>query len=76
MSRKRWSELSPATRRVIIVGAAVEGALKAIALLDLWRRPASRVHGSKKAWALAITFVNSAGVLPIVYFLRGRRTDH
>ena len=37
MGRKRWSELSPTTRRLIIVGATVEGALKSIALIDLAR---------------------------------------
>ena len=61
--------------RIIIVGATVEGALKSIALIDLARRPQSQVHGSKKSWALAIAFVNSAGVLPIVYFVRGRRCE-
>jgi hypothetical protein len=73
MVRNRWSELSPTARRLIIAGATVEGALKTIALIDLARRPPSRVQGSKKVWALAITFVNSAGAVPMAYFLRGRR---
>jgi hypothetical protein len=46
---------------------------KAAALIDLARRPASAVRGSKAAWMVSITLVNSLGVLPIVYFLRGRR---
>ena len=52
----------------------VEGLLKVAALVDLTRRPASEVRGSKRAWATAIVLVNSAGVLPVVYFRRGRRT--
>ena len=74
MGSRRWSELSPTMRRLIIAGASVEGALKTIALIDLARRPSGQVHGSKKAWALAITFINSAGAVPIAYFLRGRRS--
>jgi len=73
MRGKRWNELSPRTRRVIIVAASVEGALKTAALIDLARRPPAQIHGSKAAWAVAITLVNSAGAVPITYFLRGRR---
>ncbi len=70
---KRWNDLDPRTRKAILVVGAVDGALKAAALIDLKRRPADEVRGSRKAWAAALTFVNSAGVLPVVYFLRGRR---
>jgi hypothetical protein len=72
-ARKRWSELSPRARRLIVVTSAVEGMLKAAALIDLARRPAGTVRGSKKAWAVSVLLVNSLGILPIVYFLRGRR---
>ena len=74
MAKKRWKDLSPRTRRIILVGSAVDGALKAAALADLRGREAAEVNGSKRRWTLALTFVNSAGVLPVVYFLRGRRT--
>jgi hypothetical protein len=72
--RRKWSDLSPRTRRVVMVMAALEGAVKVAALVDLARRPASQVRGSKAAWATAITLVNSAGAVPLAYFLRGRRT--
>ena len=52
---------------------SVEGALKVAALVDLVRRPAEQVRGSKRAWAAAIVVVNSGGVVPLAYFLRGRR---
>ena len=71
---KRWSDLDPRARKAILVVGAVDGALKTVALIDLKRRSAEEVNGSRKAWAAALTFVNSAGVLPVVYFLRGRRT--
>jgi hypothetical protein len=70
---KKWSELSPRTRRLLLVAATIEGALKVVALIDLARRPASAVHGSKAAWAASLPLVNSFGALPIVYFVWGRR---
>jgi hypothetical protein len=68
----KWSDLNPRTRRVITVAAVVEAALKAAALIDLRRRPASQVRGSKKLWASSM-IVNSAGLIPISYFAFGRR---
>lgn len=70
--RQRWSDLSPRTRRFVIVAGAVEGALKAAALVDLARRPASQVRGSKVRWVVAIIVINSAGLVPVAYFVRGR----
>jgi len=72
-TRKKWKDLSPRTRRVVVVVGAVEGALKIAALIDLTRRPASQVRGSKVGWAAAITLINSLGAVPIAYFARGRR---
>jgi hypothetical protein len=69
----RWNDLSPRTRRAIEVAGVIEGILKVLALIDLRRRPAAEVRGSKKSWALAIVVLNSAGVVPIAYFLKGRR---
>ena len=71
---KRWNQLTPRTRRAIKVGAAVEGVLKVAALLDIARRPAEQIRGSKTKWAAAMLVVNSAGTLPIYYFAKGRRT--
>lgn len=73
MMKKRWQDLSPRTRQAIVTVGAVEGVLKVAALLDLSRRPAAEVRGSKRAWAVAIVLVNSAGAVPIGYLLKGRR---
>ncbi len=73
MAKKRWQDLSPRTRQVIAVAATVDAALKVAALLDLKRRPAAQVRGSKRAWTALVLLVNSGGVVPVTYFLRGRR---
>lgn len=73
MARRRWQDLDARTRRLLVAGIVFEGTLKVAALVDLARRPASQVRGSKLRWAAAITLVNSVGVVPIVYFARGRR---
>jgi hypothetical protein len=73
--RRRWSELSEQTRRLIIVGAAVEGILKIAALIDIKRRPAAQIRGPKSAWAAVVVLVNSVGLAPLVYFKLGRRTE-
>ena len=74
-SRKHWNELSFRTRRLIIAAATVEGLLKVAALVDLVRRPAEEVRGSKVRWATGIVVVNSGGALPIYYLVRGRRSS-
>lgn len=73
MPGKKWSELSPRTQRLIIVAAAVETSLKAAALVDIKRRPASEIRGPKWMWVPVVTIVNSAGLAPLAYFVFGRR---
>lgn len=71
MSRK---PLSPAAKKFLGIAATVDTAFKAAALADLAKRDASQVNGSKKVWGVALTLVSSMGVLPAIYFLKGRRT--
>jgi len=56
-----------------MLATGLDAGLKAAALIDLARRPASEVRGSKARWAAVIAVVNSVGVIPVVYFLYGRR---
>jgi hypothetical protein len=70
---RRWRDLSERRRRLLIIAAAAEGILKLAALVDLKRRPASQVRGPKWLWASLVTVVSSAGILPISYFIFGRR---
>ncbi len=67
-----WSKLSPRNRVLLAASAAAETGLKAAVLLDLRRRPASQVRGPKWLWASSM-IVNSAGLIPISYFVFGRR---
>ena len=69
---KRWSDLSPGARKTIIVLGIAEAALKAAAAIDMKRRPADQIRGPKWAWAAGLV-INSAGVIPLSYFVFGRR---
>lgn len=71
--KKKWSELSGRTRKLILAGVTFDTALKIAALIDIKRRPAGQIRGSKARWATAVALANSAGAVPIAYFLFGRR---
>ena len=73
MNKKRWSDLSPGTRRAITIGAAVDMSLRAVAIADLVKRPQSQVKGSKTLWAIALAVIGSVGLVPIAYLAWGRR---
>jgi len=73
MPPPQWSDLSERTRKLIIAAAVVDVTLRVAALIDIKRRPAGQIRGSKRIWAAVVAFVNSAGVLPISYFVFGRR---
>jgi hypothetical protein len=73
VARRQWSDLSEGTRRLLAITAVAEGILKLAALIDLKRRPASQVRGPKWLWATVLAIVSSAGVVPISYFIFGRR---
>jgi hypothetical protein len=74
-ARQQWSDLDERTRKLIISVAVAEGILKLAALIDIKRRPASQIRGRKWMWASVVTVVSSAGVIPMSYFLFGRRQD-
>lgn len=71
--RRRWSDLSEGTRRLIIVTAVAESILKGAALIDIKRRPADQIRGPKWLWVPVVMVVNSLGIVPISYFVFGRR---
>ncbi len=72
-TQRKWGDLSERTRKLIIVTAVAEGILKAAALIDLKRRPADQIRGPKWLWAPVVAIVNSAGAVPVSYFVFGRR---
>ncbi|MEZ7238466.1 hypothetical protein QYS60_11905 [Rhodococcus sp. GXMU-t2271] len=67
--RRKFRDLTPAQQTLVLTLAAVQLSLAATAWIDLARRPADRVAGSKAKWAATIA-VNWIG--PITYFRRGR----
>jgi hypothetical protein len=73
VAKRTWSDLDESTRKLIITVVVAEGILKVAALIDIKQRPASQIRGPKWLWAPVVAVVNSAGVVPISYFIFGRR---
>ncbi|MEA5453380.1 PLD nuclease N-terminal domain-containing protein [Sinomonas sp. JGH33] len=69
-TKTKWKDLSPGKRFGVVLAAAAELSLKALAWRDLARRQPGEVNGPKAAW-FAATFINTFG--PIAYFLFGRK---
>ena len=59
---------------MIVIAAVVEIVLKVLMLADLRRRTADEVRGSTWLWA-AGALLNTGGLLPLAYFVVGRRRD-
>lgn len=70
MTRRRWTDLTPQQQTGVLVVGSVQLSLAATAWVDLARRPAAEVNGSKLRWALVIA-INFLG--PAAYFRWGRR---
>jgi hypothetical protein len=68
--QKKWHDLAPSQRRMIVAGGAVQLSLLASALVDIWRRPREEIRGPKRLW-VGVSFVNFIG--PLSYFFFGRR---
>jgi hypothetical protein len=71
---KRWDNLSERQRRIIVLVAVLETALKIAMLFDLKRRSDDEVRGSKWLWRCT-ALINSGGIAPLAYFLAGRRRE-
>lgn len=67
---KKWEDLSPLQQASVVALGMVQITLLAAALLDIRRRPAEQINGTKRMWTL-ISFINYVG--PIAYFLFGRK---
>lgn len=68
--RKNWRQLSTPQRAILLAAGILEILLLLAALLDLRRRPAEQIRGSKRVWTL-VAFINYVG--PVAYFLVGRK---
>lgn len=74
MAKKKWNDLSGGQKGAIIAAASVDAGLRLWAGRDLATRTKDEVNGPKWLWGAALSLVNSMGVLPVVYLLKGRRT--
>jgi hypothetical protein len=70
VATQKWSDLSKRSRRLIVFAIVVEVSLLLAALVDIKRRPASQIRGSKWLWT-PLAFLNFIG--PVSYFAVGRR---
>ena len=74
MTPRSWRDLSDRSKTAILVVGSVQLSLAVTAWINLLRRPAHLVRGSKVVWAavIGVTFVG-----PVAYFRSGRlsRTD-
>jgi hypothetical protein len=70
LPRKSWSDLTPPQKAGAVVLGALQLTLLIAALVDIRRRPAEEINGSKRMWT-GLAFVNFVG--PIAYFLFGRK---
>jgi hypothetical protein len=69
---KKWSDLTSGQKAPFVLQGIVQFALLAVALVDIHRRPAEEINGSKWVWS-AVAFVNFMGIGPIAYFIFGRK---
>jgi hypothetical protein len=67
---KRWNELTTRQKTPFVLRGIFQFALLAAALLDICRRPAEEIKGSKWLWS-PVAFVSFMGTGPIAYFLFG-----
>ena len=70
MQPKQWQDLTNRQKRGIVLLGALQITLLAAALIDIRRRPADAINGSKRLWT-AVVFINGIG--PIAYFVFGRK---
>ncbi|MEE2056094.1 hypothetical protein [Rhodococcus artemisiae] len=69
-AKKKFADMPPWQRALVLVLASIQLSLAASAWADLATRPAEKVNGNRLEWALIIA-VNFVG--PISYFRKGRR---
>ena len=70
MRPKQWNDLTDTQKWGIVLLGALQLVLLAAALIDIRRRNADAINGSKRLWTLVV-FINFIG--PIAYFLFGRK---
>ena len=70
MRQKQWNDLTDTQKRGLLLLGVLQLMLLAAALIDIRRRNADAINGSKRLWTMVV-FINFIG--PIAYFLFGRK---
>ena len=70
MRQKQWKDLTKAQQWGIVFLGVLQLVLLITALIDIRRRPADAINGSKRLWT-AVVFINGIG--PVAYFVVGRK---
>lgn len=70
MAKKKFTELPPVLRAVLVAVGAVQVGLLIAAQVDITRRPAEQIRGRKATWRL-VGLLNTVG--PLAYFKWGRK---
>ena len=70
MAKKKWADMSPTQKKIVVVAGIAEVALTTWCAKDLKARPAELVRGPKLLWAPALS-IQPFG--PIAYILWGRK---
>src|SRR4029453_16199921 len=60
MAKRRFSDLSPRSRMLLVALGVLQVSLNAAAQVDISRRPATEVRGSKIGWRL-VSLINIFG---------------
>jgi hypothetical protein len=68
--KRRFRDLSPRSRRLLVALGAVQLSLNVAAQIDISRRMSAEVRGPKVCWRL-VSLINVLG--PLAYFRWGRR---
>ena len=68
--RKPWGDMTTTQQAGLVLMGVIQIALLAAALIDIRRRSADELNGSKRLWTLA-AFVNFIG--PLAYSIFGRK---
>ena len=70
MAKKKWADMSPTQKKIVVVAGIAEVALTTWCAKDLKARPAELVRGPKLLWAPALS-IQPFG--PIAYLAWGRK---
>ncbi|MFP4417751.1 MAG: PLDc N-terminal domain-containing protein [Chitinispirillaceae bacterium] len=70
--KEKWKDMPGWKKVFFVMMGIIQIALLAAALLDIRKRSAEDIRGSKKLWTM-LSFINFIG--PLLYFKCGRKSE-